>query len=85
MAGPSRTAEVTDLRGDRSSEGEEAYFDPVYLTHTVQRSYRVPAIRSRRVLEGPPTAFFPLSRKELGDVWSGAALTVWEVQPMEDG
>ena len=36
-------------------------------------------------MEGPPTALFPLSRRELGDVWLGAAISVWEVQPIAGG
>ena len=38
-----------------------------------------------RTVGGPATALFPLSRRELGDVWTGAALQAWEVDPLLGG
>ena len=61
MADANRREEASDQHGERSSIGKDKYFNSVFLTYTIQRDYRVPAIRSRRVLEGPPSALFPLS------------------------
>ena len=55
------------------------YYDPVFLLRRGVTSHRVPAVRLRRTLDDPPYALFPLSRREVGDVWMGATCTAWDV------
>ena len=60
---------------------EEMYYDPVFLSRRGVASHRVPAVRLRRTLDDPPYALFPLSRREVGDVWTGAVpCAAWDVE-----
>ena len=65
--------------GSLASSEEEMYYDPVFLLRRGVTSHRVPAVRLRRTLDDPPYALFPLSRREVGDVWTGATCTAWDV------
>ena len=78
--------EASDSRGEvASSDGGDAYFTLVFLTQRALRGYRIPAMQLIRTIGGPATALFPLSRKELGDIWTGVALQAWEVDPLVGG
>ena len=47
-----------------------ATYDPVTAVHKTKPTFTCPAVRVRSLDTREPTAIFPLSREELGEVWT---------------
>ena len=61
-------------------------YEPVIATHKQRAGYICPAVRVRPLDSRELTAVFPLSREEIGEIWTTLEeLRQWEFRPLKKG